>query len=91
MPCHFGYRRFFGWLRRCWNGSGRKGLALALPLCALILLASGCAGLAALTNGTNKMPPAPMTPGAIVTDEYICIPHKEAGELLLWIERAETL
>lgn len=57
-------------------------------LCALTLLVSGCAGSAALTGG---LPPAPRTPGAIITNDYICIPHDEAAELLLWIERAETL
>jgi len=57
-------------------------------LCALTLLVSGCAGSAALTSG---LPPDPTTPGAIITDDYICIPHEEAGELLLWIERAEGL
>ena len=90
MSCRFGYRRFSGWPPRCWRGSGRKGLALALPLCALTLLASGCAGSAALTGGITPPPPAPRTPGAIITNDYICIPHEEAAELLLWIERAET-
>lgn len=91
MPCRFGYKRFFGWPSRCWNGSGRKGIALALTLCALIPVLHGCAGSAALTGGTDRLPPAPRTPGAIITDEYICIPHEEAAELLLWIERAEDL
>ncbi len=89
--CLSGLKHCSDWLRLRWNGSGKKGIALALPLCALILLASGCAGSAALTGGTNKMTPAPRTPGAIITDEYICIPHDEAAELMLWIERAETL
>jgi len=60
-------------------------------LCALTLLVSGCAGSAALTSGTRTLPPAPRTPGAVVTERYICIPHDEAAELLLWIERAEAL
>lgn len=91
MSCQLGYRRFFGWPSRCWNGSGKKGIALALLLCALTPALSGCTGSAALIGGTNKMTPAPRTPGAIITDEYICIPHDEAAELMLWIERAETL
>ena len=87
-PCLHGLKPCSGWLRPCWTGSGRRGLALVPPLCALTLLASGCAGSAALTGG---LPPAPRTPGAIITNDYICIPHDEAAELMLWIERAETL
>ncbi len=68
--------------------SARTAIKNALTLCALTLLASGCASSAALTGG---LPPAPTTPGAIITDDYICIPHEEAAELLLWIERAEGL
>lgn len=89
--CLSGFKHCSDWLRLHWNGSGKKGIALALLLCALTPALSGCAGLAALTNGTNKMTPAPRTPGAIITDEYICIPHDEAAELMLWIEWAETL
>lgn len=62
-----------------------RGAHSALTLCALTLLLSGCTSLAARTNA----PPAPRTPGAIVTDEFVCIPHSEAAELLLWIEAAE--
>lgn len=65
-------------------------LKIAWMLCALTLALSGCASSAALTNA-NALPPAPMTPGALITDEYVCIPHKEAGELLLWIEHAEDV
>lgn len=63
-------------------------LKTAWLLCALTLALSGCASSAALT-GATPLPPAPTTPGAIITDDYVCIPHREAGELLLWIERAE--
>lgn len=66
-------------------------LKTAWLLCALTLLVSGCASSAALTSGTRTLPPAPRTPGAVVTEQYICIPHGEAAELLLWIERAEAL
>lgn len=78
----------------------------ALPLCALILALNGCASSAALTSGrTGGLAPAPRTPGAIVTHDWSCVsggatvtqhgqwlhlPASEAGELLLWIERAET-
>ena len=72
-----------------------------LTLCALILLASGCASSAGLTGA--QLPPAPLTPGAIVTDDWryfrdgkfvqvpgqwVHLPAPEAGELLLWIESA---
>lgn len=63
---------------------------LALTLCALILALHGCASSAALTGGRAQLPPTPPTPGAIVTDNYLCIPHNEAAELLLWIEQAEA-
>lgn len=58
-----------------------------LMLCVLTLLASGCGSLAARI----ELPLAPRTPGAVMTDEYICIPHSEAAELLLWIENAESV
>lgn len=73
----------------------------ATALCALTLLASGCTSSGA---ATNALPPAPMTPGAVVTDEWWCagedgltrmdgqwlhLPASEAGELLLWIEWVE--
>lgn len=61
-------------------------LEIAWMLCALTLALSGCASSAALTNA---LPPAPMTPGALIMDEYVCIPRREAGELMLWIEHAE--
>lgn len=56
---------------------------------ALILLLSGCASLAAVK--TNALPPAPQTPGAVITNEYICLPHNEAGDLLIWVEYAERV
>lgn len=63
----------------------------AWALCALTLALSGCIHSAGLTGvGANALPPAPTTPGAVVTDEYICLPHAEAAELLLWIEHAEA-
>lgn len=71
-----------------WSFTKRPAARLALTLCALILLASGCAGSAA---PTNALPPAPMTPGAVITDDAICIPHAEAAELFLWIEYAENV
>lgn len=64
-----------------------RGAHSALMLCALTLLLSGCTSLA---GKMNALPPVPRTPGAVVTDDFICIPHSEAGELLLWIEHAET-
>lgn len=58
-------------------------------LFALTLALSGCANLAGLTSAQATLPPTPKTPGAVVTEQYICIPHSEAAELLLWIEHAE--
>lgn len=64
-----------------------RAAKIVLTLCVLILLVSGCASLGARTSA---LPPAPRTPGAVVTEQYICIPHDEAAELLLWIEAAEA-
>lgn len=55
---------------------------------ALTLLLTGCAGSAVQTN---VLPPVPQTPGAVVTNDYICLPHREAGELMLWVEYAEAV
>ena len=56
------------------------------PACVLILLLTGCCGLGGKTDA--PLPPLPTTPGARVTDAYICIPHGEAAELQLWMEYA---
>lgn len=67
-------------------------LEIVWMLCALTLALSGCASSAGLTSArANALPPVPTTPGAMITDEYVCIPHKEAGDLMLWIEHAEEL
>ena len=73
----------------------------ATALCALTLLVTGCVNSGA---ATSVLPPVPMTPGAIVTDEWwyaedggltqvdgqwLHLPADEAGELLLWIEWVE--
>lgn len=65
-----------------------RGAVLVLTLCVLTLLLTGCGKWAA---PINALPPAPQTPGAVVTKEYICIPHNEAAELMLWIEQAEAI
>lgn len=67
-----------------------KPAKLALTLCALILALHGCTSSAGLTAGRPVLPPTPPTPGAVLTDSYLCIPHNEAAELLLWIEQAEA-
>ena len=72
-------------MRYC-NNSAFRVVKTALILCALILLVSGCANLG---EQTSALPPAPRTPGAIVTETSICIPHNEAAELMLWIEYVE--
>ncbi len=61
-------------------------LNVMLQTCALILLLTGCSGLGGRTN--VPLPPLPTTPGARMTDAYICIPHGEAAELQLWMEYA---
>lgn len=64
-------------------------VAAGLLLCALIPALSGCVSSAA---GTRVLPPPiPTTPGAVVTDNYVCIPHAEAAELMLWMEYMEEL
>ena len=88
MSCRHGCNFFCAWFSELRSSCARSVKNVALPLCVLIPLASGCASSAGLTSA---LPPAPTTPGAIVTDEFICIPHEEAAELLLWIERAEAL
>ena len=70
-------------------------------LCALTLAANGCASSGAGTS----VPPAPATPGALLTDgwcwqdgeslrteggQWLHLPAAEAGELLLWIETMEA-
>lgn len=81
----------------------RTAARLALALCALALLTSGCSAVA---GRTSALPPAPATPGALVTDgwayreagqwktvpgEWVHLPAQEAGELQLWIEQAESI
>ncbi len=73
---------------RFWKYTVPPAATLAPALCVLILALSGCVNLAARTS---VLPPAPATPGAMVSSEYICIPVQEAGELLLWIEHAEEV
>ncbi|WP_297829238.1 hypothetical protein [uncultured Desulfovibrio sp.] len=87
------------WPWAFWILFARSARNAALALCALIPLASGCAGSAALTGV-----PAPATPGAVVTDSWcyesgeslvtvpgtwVHLPADEAGALLLWIEAME--
>ena len=61
-----------------------------MTLCALILVLPGCSVWEGVTSVPRTMPPAPKTPGAVVTETQICIPHNEAAALLLWIERVEN-
>ncbi len=87
----------------CLRGIGSTGARLVLTLCALTLLLSGCTSTAARTS---VLPPAPATPGAIITEawsyddagktttlsgDWLHLPAAEAGELLLWIETAERM
>lgn len=54
-------------------------------MCGLILLLSGCARSGGPTSA-DVIPPVPQTPGAVITSDYICLPHREAGELHIWID-----
>lgn len=66
-----------------------RRIGIMLIACAMTLALPGCAALAERTN--EAIPPVPAMPNAIVTDTHICIPHDEAGELLLWIEQVEKV
>lgn len=72
------------------NSIKRFAVISALMLFVLIPGLSGCTSLAGLTSAQTPLPPAPRTPGAIVTNDYVCIPLGEAAELQLWIEHAEA-
>lgn len=88
---------------RSFISTARGGIRKGLLPCALILALSGCASSAARMSAT--LPPAPRTPGALVTTDWsyerdgelvtrhgqwLHLPADEAGDLLLWIEQAET-
>lgn len=94
------------------NNTARGAVKNALLLCALILALSGCSGSAALMTGLasgltdKRLPPAPRTPGAVVTNDWsherdgilvtrggqwVHLPADEAGDLLLWTEHAEEI
>lgn len=80
----------------------RTAAGPALALCALTAALHGCGRVGASTG----VPPAPLTPGAVVTGEWsyavggethaeagewVHLPAREAGELQLWIEDAEEV
>ena len=103
MPCLPGCKLSRAWSRLCWRTGAHAVRGIARLLCALLLLTHGCASSAGRTSG---LPPAPATPGAVVTatwmyegrdgpvvmnGDWLHLPAAEAGELLLWIETAETL
>ena len=84
----------------CANGTANAARLIAL-LFVMTLAASGCARWAEPTAATS---PAPLTPGAVVTDgwsyryggetftesdEWVHLPAGEAGNLLLWIKSVE--
>ena len=89
----------FNWFLRVF---GNTAAVPVWALCALTAALHGCGSSGALTS----VPPAPMTPGAIITEawayeeggrwkqvegEWIHLPANEGAELLLWIEHAEEL
>ena len=82
------------------NGTANAARLIAL-LCVMTLAASGCTRWVEPTAATS---PAPLTPGAVVTDgwsyryggetftesdEWVHLPAGEAGNLLLWIKSVE--
>ena len=84
----------------CVNGTANAARLIAL-LFVMTLAASGCSTVAAPTAVTS---PAPLTPGAVVTNdwsyiyggnrftesgEWVHLPAGEAGNLLLWIKSME--
>lgn len=69
--------------------SSARAVRIVLTASVLTLALSGCAKWAVPTPATSSL--APRTPGAVVTDRYVCIPHDEAADLLLWIERMEDV
>lgn len=84
------------------DGSVRLAVRLVLLPCVLTFPVLGCASTGALTSAS---PPAPMTPGAVMTNtewrflkngewerktgEWIHLPAADAANLFLWIEQAE--
>ena len=84
----------------CANGTANAARLIAL-LFVMTLAASGCGTVAEPTAATS---PAPLTPGAVVTNdwsyiyggnrftesgEWVHLPAGEAGNLLLWIKSVE--
>ena len=80
--------------------SGNTAAVPVWALCVLTAALHGCGVVGA------SVPPAPMTPGAIITEawayeeggrweqvegEWIHLPANEGAELLLWIEHAEGI
>ena len=86
--------------RKSYIGTANAARLIAL-LCVMTLAASGCTRWVEPTAATS---PAPLTPGAVVTDgwsyryggetftesdEWVHLPAGEAGNLLLWIKSVE--
>lgn len=85
------------------SGAIKNALLPCALILALSGCASSAALTSGLTD--KRLPPAPRTPGAVVTNDWfyerdgvlvtrsgqwVHLPAAEAGELLLWIERAEA-
>lgn len=84
------------------SGFAKRAAGSMTLLCALTAALHGCGSVGA---STGALPPAPATPGAIITEswayerngtwnmeqgQWIHLPASEGAELLLWIERAEA-
>ncbi len=88
MPCVSWPKLSFSWRSRPLAFSRKRpSVAAGLLLCVLILVLPGCVALARQDKRTLRK--APSTPGAIVTESYVSIPHAEAADLLLWVEEVE--
>ena len=89
-PCAFWPRYSCSWHLKPSSSFGKKlNAAAVLLLFGLTLALPGCAASAGSGTAGRTLRPAPQTPGAVISEEYICIPLTEAADLLLWIEEAE--
>ena len=89
-----------------WPGKRSRRLAALALCALILPASGCASSAALMSGLTDKrLPPAPRTPGAVVTNDWfyerdgvlvtrsgqwVHLPAAEAGELLLWIERAEA-
>ena len=102
-PSSISSRRSRGCSSCGFAGSTANAARLIALLCVMTSVVSGCARWAESTAATSPATSAPLTPGAVVTDEWsyayrgetftesgewVHLPAGEAGNLLLWIRSA---